>query len=72
MVRSSGAPRPLAFIAMLRFEAHRRGYPGDLPATGAIAHALLAAGAPVEGEPEDRETPLITAASYGDAEWRAS
>ena len=62
------APRPLAFIAMLRFEADRRGLSGDLPDTGAIARALLAAGAPVEGDPEDRETPLITAASYGDAD----
>jgi ankyrin repeat protein len=29
---------------------------------------LIAAGAPVEGYPDDKETPLITAASYGDAE----
>lgn len=29
---------------------------------------LIRAGAPVEGNPEDRETPLITAASYGDVE----
>ena len=29
---------------------------------------LLAAGAPVDGEPDAQETPLITAASYGDAE----
>jgi ankyrin repeat protein len=36
--------------------------------TGALARELLAAGAPVEGDPGDRETPLITAASYGDAE----
>jgi ankyrin repeat protein len=35
---------------------------------GAVAGALLAAGAPVDGPPGDRETPLITAASYGDAE----
>ena len=34
---------------------------------GALARALLRAGAPVDGEPGDRETPLITAASYGDA-----
>ncbi len=59
---------PLAFIAMLRFDAQRLGIAGDLPATGPIARALLAAGAPVDGEPEDRETPLITAASYGDAD----
>ena len=29
---------------------------------------LVERGAPVEGDPDDRETPLITAASYGDAE----
>ncbi|MGI8945172.1 MAG: ankyrin repeat domain-containing protein [Thermoleophilaceae bacterium] len=33
-----------------------------------MARALLAAGAPVEGDPADPETPLMTAASYGDAE----
>ena len=32
-----------------------------------MARALIEAGAPVEGEPGERETPLITAASYGDA-----
>ncbi|MDX6596397.1 MAG: uncharacterized protein QOE87_284 [Gaiellales bacterium] len=60
--------RPLGFIAMLRFDASRLGLSGDLPGTGAIARALLAAGAPVDGEPGDPETPLITAASYGDAD----
>jgi uncharacterized protein len=60
--------RPLSYIAMLRFDAPRLGLHGDLPGTGAIARALLAAGAPVDGEPGDRETPLMTAASYGDAE----
>jgi ankyrin repeat protein len=59
---------PLAYIAMLRFDAPRLGLHGDLSGTGAIAEALIAAGAPVEGGPDDRETPLITAASYGDAE----
>ena len=53
---------------MLRFDAQRLGIAGDLPGTGAIARALLAAGAPVDGEPGDPETPLITAASYGDAD----
>jgi ankyrin repeat protein len=33
-----------------------------------MARALLDAGAPVEGDPSDPETPLMTAASYGDAE----
>jgi ankyrin repeat protein len=59
---------PLGYIAMLRFDARRLGLPRDLPGTGAVARALLAAGAPVDGAPGDPETPLITAASYGDAE----
>lgn len=37
-----------------------------MPGTGGMARALLDAGAPVEGDPADIETPLITAASYGD------
>jgi uncharacterized protein len=60
--------RPLGFIAMLRFDAGRLGLTGDLPGTGAIARALLAAGAPADGEPGDPDTPLMTAASYGDAD----
>ena len=60
--------RPLGFVAMLRFDAPRLGLTGDLPGTGAVARALLAAGAPPDGEPGDPETPLITAASYGDAD----
>lgn len=59
---------PLGYVAMLRFDAGRLGLDGPLPGTGAVARALLAAGAPVNGEPGDQETPLITAASYGDAE----
>jgi uncharacterized protein len=59
---------PLGYIAMLRFDAGRLGLAGPLPGTGAIAQALIDAGAPVDGEPGDRETPLMTAASYGDAE----
>ena len=62
------AARPLAFIAMLRFDASRLGISGDLPGTGEIARALLAAGAAVDGASGDPETPLITAASYGDAD----
>lgn len=58
----------LGYMAMLRFDHRRLGLPRDLPGTGAVARALLAAGAPVDGHPDDRETPLITAASYGDAE----
>jgi uncharacterized protein len=59
---------PLGYIAMLRFDSKRLGLPRDLPGTGAIARALIDAGAPVDGRPGERETPLITAASYGDAE----
>jgi uncharacterized protein len=59
---------PLAYVAMLRFDAGRLGLPRDLPGTGAVARALLDAGAPCDGDPADRESPLITAASYGDAE----
>jgi len=53
---------------MLRFDAPRLGLTGTLPGTGAIAQALLDAGALVDGIPGETETPLMTAASYGDAE----
>jgi uncharacterized protein len=59
---------PLGYITMLRFNHDRLGLPSELPGTGAIARALIAAGAPVNGNPGDKETPLITAASYGDAD----
>ena len=59
---------PLAYMAMLRFDQDRLGLPAELPGTGAMARALIEAGAPVDGRPGDFETPLITAASYGDAE----
>jgi hypothetical protein len=59
---------PLGYIAMLRFDSRRLGLPAELPGTGAIARALVERGARVEGDPADTETPLITAASYGDAE----
>lgn len=59
---------PLGFMAMLRFDRERLGLPRELPGTGAVAQALIDAGAPVDGDPGDKETPLITAASYGDAE----
>ncbi len=59
---------PLGYMAMLRFDHTRLGLPADLPGTGAIARALIQAGASVNGYPGDKETPLITAASYGDAE----
>jgi ankyrin repeat protein len=59
---------PVGYMAMLRFDHDRLGLPPELPGTGAIAKALIRAGAPVDGHPGDKETPLITAASYGDAE----
>lgn len=59
---------PLGYLAMLRFDARRLELPEDLPAVGAMTRALLDAGAPVEGHASASETPLITAASYGDAE----
>jgi hypothetical protein len=59
---------PLGYITMMRFNHDRLGLPAELPGTGAIAKALIAAGAPVNGHPGDQETPLITAASYGDAD----
>ncbi|HEX2308699.1 MAG TPA: ankyrin repeat domain-containing protein [Jatrophihabitantaceae bacterium] len=59
---------PLSLTAMLRFDARAAGLTADLRGTGAMAQALIDAGAPIEGGPGTRETPLITAASYGDAE----
>lgn len=59
---------PLGYITMMQFNHDRLGLPQELPGTGAIARALIDAGAPVDGHPGDKETPLITAASYGDAE----
>jgi uncharacterized protein len=59
---------PLGYMAMLRFDHDRLGLPRELPGTGAVAKALIQAGAPVDGHSGDKETPLITAASYGDAE----
>jgi len=59
---------PLGYVTMMRFNHDRLGLPAELPGTGAIARALIEAGAPVNGRLRDKETPLITAASYGDAE----
>jgi ankyrin repeat protein len=59
---------PLGYITMMQFNHDRLGLPRELPGTGAIARALIDAGAPVNGHPGDKETPLITAASSGDAE----
>lgn len=59
---------PVGYIAMLRFDAERLGLPQDIQGTGDVARMLLAAGAPANGDPDDSETTLITAASYGDAD----
>jgi uncharacterized protein len=58
---------PLGYVAMLRLDT-ASGTWRDLDGTGPLAAALIAAGAPVDGRPGDPETPLITAASYGDPE----
>jgi ankyrin repeat protein len=61
----SGAS-PLGYIAMARYDTSNHTW-RDVTDTGAAALVLIAAGAPVDGRPDDPETPLITAASYGDA-----
>jgi ankyrin repeat protein len=69
MERLSGHPggaSPLGYVAMQRYDT-LRGEWRDVEGTGELARALLAAGALVDGTPEEQETPLITAASYGDA-----
>lgn len=56
---------PLGYDAMLRYDtAH--GVWREIDGTATVARALIDAGAPVNGQPGDPETPLITAASYGD------
>jgi ankyrin repeat protein len=60
-------PSPLSYVAMLRYDT-ARGVWRDVPGTGEMAKVLLGAGALVDGEEGDRETPLMTAASYGDAD----
>jgi uncharacterized protein len=58
---------PLGYVAMARYDTATHTW-RDVVGTGAAAHVLIAAGAPIEGDPGDSETPLITAASYGDAD----
>jgi hypothetical protein len=57
---------PLGYLAMARYDTTTKRW-RDVDGTAAVAHVLLAAGAPVDGPPGAKETPLITAASYGDA-----
>jgi uncharacterized protein len=59
---------PLNYIAMIGFDHERLGLPAEPVGTGRVASALIEAGAPVDGLPGGFETPLMTAASYGDAE----
>lgn len=56
---------PLGYVAMLRYDTSQSVW-RDVPGTGAMARALLDAGAPADGDAADPETPLMTAASYGD------
>src|SRR5690606_20416016 len=58
---------PLGYVAMARYDT-ATGTWRDVAGTAAAAHVLIAAGAPVDGREGDPETPLITAASYGDAD----
>jgi ankyrin repeat protein len=53
---------------MIGFDHERLGLPSNLTGTGRVAAALIDAGASINGQPGDFETPLMTAASYGDAE----
>ncbi len=58
---------PLGYVAMARFDTQTNTW-RDVARTGAMAHVLIGAGAPVDGALGDSETPLITAASYGDGD----
>lgn len=60
-------PTPLSYLAMLRYDTGPEVW-RDQPGTGTMARLLLRAGAPVDGNSGDSETPLMTAASYGDVE----
>jgi uncharacterized protein len=65
-VRSCLSPRgasALGYVGVARFHGRF-----DHGRAGELTRVLLAAGAPVDGSPEDAETPLITAASYGEPE----
>lgn len=61
------ATTPLGYVAMMRYDTTRGSW-REVQGTAALAEELLRAGAPVDGAPGDPETPLMTAASYGDAE----
>ncbi len=59
---------PVGYLTMLRFDARRLGLAPIPSGTGAMVGTLLDAGAPADGRPGAVETPLMTAASYGDGE----
>lgn len=61
-----GGPMPLSYVAMMRYDTATGAW-REREGTAALARELLRAGAPVDGVPDDPETPLMTAASYGDA-----
>ncbi len=58
---------PLGYVAMLRYDTAMGIWP-DVSDAGAMTRALLDTGALVESDPDDVDTPLVTAASYGDPE----
>jgi hypothetical protein len=58
---------PLGYLAAMPFDAVRGAWRA-VEGTGPLARELLRAGAPVDGAPGDPETPLITAASYGNTD----
>jgi hypothetical protein len=59
---------PLGYTAMLRFDAERLGLPPVTDGTAEVARMLISGGARIEGDPGETETPLMTAASYGDVD----
>src|SRR4029079_18359436 len=63
-------PNPLDVAAILRYDTTTGAW-REMSSTVELARMLIAAGAPVDGLPGDAETPLITAARYGDAELAA-
>jgi hypothetical protein len=47
---------PLNYIAMIGFDHERLGLPAHVSGTGRVAAALIDAGAPIDGLPDDSET----------------
>jgi hypothetical protein len=60
--------KPLGYITKMRFYHDQLGLPGELPGTGAIARALIGAGAPVnQADAEWQRLPLHVAVRNGRA-----